>query len=59
LAIFFPTEIEEWVDSDKHKLGKRRYVRSAGIDTVIGSKSGYPITKEFLQAMEKHWFSTP
>jgi hypothetical protein len=26
------------------------------MDSVIGSKSGYPITREFLTAMRSHWF---
>ena len=27
-----------------------------GIDAVIGEKSGFPITKEFLAEMHKDWF---
>ena len=27
-----------------------------GIDSIIGESSGYPITKEFLKKMKKHWF---
>jgi hypothetical protein len=27
-----------------------------GIDSVIGSASGYPITREFLQTMKSYWF---
>ena len=27
-----------------------------GMDSVIGESSGYPITKEFLQKMQEHWF---
>lgn len=26
------------------------------IDSVIGDASGYPITKEFLEAMQERWF---
>jgi acetone carboxylase gamma subunit len=29
-----------------------------GIDSVIGDKSGFPITKEFLEKMYQHWFGT-
>jgi len=27
-----------------------------GIDSVIGSASGYPITTEFLESMNRRWF---
>ncbi len=27
-----------------------------GIDSVIGESSGYPINKDFLEMMRKHWF---
>ena len=27
-----------------------------GVDSVIGEKSGFPITQEFLKAMHKRWF---
>jgi hypothetical protein len=58
LAVFPPSEIEEWVDTDEHEVGQTALCPKCGIDAVIGSKSSYPITKEFLQAMEEHWFST-
>ena len=58
LAVFPPSAIEEWVDTDEHEVGQTALCPQCGIDAVIGSKSGYPITKAFLQAMEEHWFST-
>jgi hypothetical protein len=51
LAIFKPTEIEDWLDNDD--TAECPY---CGIDSVIGESSGYPITKEFLQAMHRVWF---
>ncbi len=27
-----------------------------GIDSVIGSRSGFPLTPEFLAGMKQHWF---
>jgi hypothetical protein len=57
LAVFPPSEIEEWVDADEQGIGQTALCPNCGIDSVIGSKSGYPTTKEFLQAMGEHWFS--
>ena len=52
LEIFSPTEIEEWVEDP----GGTAICPHCGIDSVIGESSGYPITKEFLTAMNKEWF---
>jgi hypothetical protein len=52
LHIFSPAEIEEWVDSDETTA----LCPSCGIDSVLGDISGFPITKEFLNRMHKHWF---
>ena len=51
LEIYSPQEILDWVDDDKTALCAK-----CGIDSVIGSTSNYPITKEFLTEMKKHWF---
>ena len=51
LTIFSPREIKKWVDS--HKTAICPY---CGIDSIIGESSGFPITKEFLEKMQKHWF---
>ena len=52
LSIFTPAEIEDWVeDTDGTAICPH-----CGIDSVIGEGSGYPITKEFLTKMQKHWF---
>jgi hypothetical protein len=58
LTVFSPSEIKEWIDTDEHRVGQTALCPKCGIDAVIGSKSSYPITKEFLQVMEEHWFST-
>jgi hypothetical protein len=52
LEIFDPKEIEEWADD---AVGTA-ICPFCGIDSVIGESSGYPITKEFLEAMKKYWF---
>lgn len=50
--IFSPSEITEWIE-DTSGTAICPY---CGIDSVIGESSGYPITKELLQKMNKHWF---
>jgi hypothetical protein len=63
LAIFPPAEITEWIDAPRgtpaeleEALGQTALCPRCGIDSVIGSASGYPITAEFLRRMEAHWF---
>jgi hypothetical protein len=60
LAIFQPSEIEDWVDEPPNvgisASGKSALCPRCGIDSVIGSSSGYPITVEFLTRMKEHWF---
>jgi len=51
IAIFSPLEIKEWCDK-----GNTAICLYCGIDSVIGESSGFPITKEFLTKMHKHWF---
>ena len=51
LEIFSGGKIKEWTDE-----GTTALCPFCGIDAVIGDKSGYPITKEFLQEMRKAWF---
>jgi hypothetical protein len=55
LRIFGPGEITEWID-EVDGIGTTAMCPHCGIDSVIGSRSGYPITREFLGAMQKHWF---
>jgi len=54
-AIFPPTEITEWVD-EWEEIGQTALCPRCGIDSVIASESGYPITAEFLASMAAHWF---
>ena len=51
LAVFSPSAIEEWVDDEDTPLCPR-----CGIDSVLGSASGFPINKEFLRRMKALWF---
>ena len=56
LAIYPPADITEWVDEDDAGQGQTALCAKCGIDTVIGDKSGFPITREFLAEMHKYWF---
>ena len=56
LKVFSPTEIIEWVDEDENGIGSCALCPKCGIDSVIGSASGYPITESFLRKMYQHWF---
>jgi hypothetical protein len=53
LATFAPGAIQNWLnEGDGTAL-----CPECQIDSVIGSASGHPITREFLERMRKHWFS--
>jgi hypothetical protein len=51
LELFLPTEICEWTDA-----GDTAMCPKCGIDSVIASEAGYPLTREFLGRMQEHWF---
>ena len=55
LVIFPPSRIEEWIDEIDDQ-GTTALCPSCGIDSVIGDKSDFPITKDFLETMQKAWF---
>ena len=54
-SIFQPSEIQEWID-EQEGVGQTALCPKCGIDSVIGSESGYPVTIEFLEGMKVHWF---
>jgi hypothetical protein len=56
LAKFKPCAIEEWVDENEDKIGQTALCPRCEIDSVIGSESGFIITDELLNKMNKHWF---
>ena len=61
LATFPPAEIEVWVsdrpdDVDAPATDDTAVCPRCGIDAVIGSRAGYPITVEFLTRMKEYWF---
>lgn len=51
VTTFPPSAVERWTDHALTALCPR-----CGVDAVIGSESGYPVTPEFLARMERHWF---
>jgi hypothetical protein len=57
LAIFQPVEVRSWIDEWDGE-DQTAMCPKCGIDSVICSNSGYPITTEFLQQMNTYWFRT-
>jgi hypothetical protein len=54
-SVFPPARIDEWVD-DVNGEGQTALCPVCGIDAVIGDRSGFPITRDFLERMKRHWF---
>ncbi len=50
---FAPAAITQWVRDAKDDTA---FCPHCDIDAVIGDASGYPITPEFLAAMQERWF---
>ena len=55
LRTFPPAEVVDWVDV-KGGGSATALCPECGIDSVIGSASGFPITEDFLKRMNQHWF---
>ena len=55
---FAPGGIKNWTDTGNPLAEQTALCPHCGIDSVIGDKSGYPITPAFLAQMNKAWFST-
>ena len=53
LRTFSPNDIVEWIDDGQCAMCPR-----CGIDSVLGDKSGYPLTPEFLGKMKRYWFDS-
>lgn len=53
MSIYPSSEIEDWIDDQEALTAD---CPRCGIDAVIGSASGFPITSEFLNLMNAHWF---
>jgi hypothetical protein len=55
-SIFPPQVIKDWTDEWEGE-GQTAICPLCGIDSVIASESGYPVTKVFLNHMKSYWFS--
>ena len=56
MKTFLPIEIKQWCDENNTK-GATALCPKCGIDSVIGSKSGYPVNDIiFLSEMNEYWF---
>jgi hypothetical protein len=57
-ATFAPKAIKAWVDESAEEGGQGRTALcpKCGIDSVIGDQSGFPISRDFLAKMRRHWF---
>lgn len=51
LQTFSPSAITQWTDDQQTALCPQ-----CGIDAVLGSASGAPLTPAFLRKMHSHWF---
>ncbi|HYE26124.1 MAG TPA: cytoplasmic protein [Clostridia bacterium] len=50
-ALISPSEIWEWHDDEQ-----TGFCPKCGIDSLVGSASGYELTPEFLSTMNRYWF---
>jgi hypothetical protein len=55
-STFTPQAVTEWVDEGPDDCGQTALCPRCGVDSVIGDRSGFPVTDEFLAAMNAHWF---
>ncbi|MFT4114318.1 hypothetical protein [Silvibacterium sp.] len=53
MSVYPPSEILDWIEDKEVQTAD---CPRCGIDAVIGSASGFPITPEFLNLMNEHWF---
>ena len=54
--VFPSTEIREWIDEDVSSVGQTALCPQCGVDSVIGDKSGLPLTPHFFSEMHRFWF---
>jgi len=52
--VYPPSQVKRWVPENCG--GKTAICPKCGIDSVLGSASGYPLTADFLKVMEWYWF---
>lgn len=54
--IFTPAQIKYFSD-EKNNMKRTALCPRCEVDSVIGDKSGFKITAEFLKEMNAHWFN--
>ncbi len=54
---FPPAAIAEWIDESEDGPGQTALCPRCGIDSVIGDRAGFPISRDFLTKMKRYWFS--
>lgn len=54
--IFGFKDIKDFITEENHSI-RTAICPYCGIDSVIGSASGYDITPEFLNELYKYWFN--
>ena len=57
LGVYPPSDIVKWID-DAGQHAVTAICPKCGIDSVLGDQSGFPLTKEFLEEMQEHWFGS-
>jgi hypothetical protein len=55
-STFRATAITEWTDDDDAGMGQTARCPKCGIDSVLGDKSGFEPSVEFLTGMRDAWF---
>ena len=55
-AVFGPGDIREWTDTDESGKRATALCPRCGIDSVLGSASGFPPGRPFLERMHTYWF---
>ena len=56
LKVFSPKEIVEWGAEVSDGDGVTAICPYCDVDSVIPESSGFPLTEEFLKAMQNRWF---
>ena len=57
IAIFYPDAINDWHGEKCQEYEPLALCPECGIDSVLGSASGFPIKPSFLTVMRDFWFS--
>ncbi len=56
LKVFSPSEIEEWCAEEYDGGEITAICPYCSVDSILAESSGFPLTQEFLEKMQKRWF---